>query len=101
MDRAKAPSGKPTPDQGTRPRGLALLLRGRNGNGSVHPEHPPVPKRQRVLLKSTLVFADVLLVALAGWLVFGPNQHIGLFQIALAVVALATGAWLACVALWL
>ena len=101
--------------------GMATLLRGRNG-GEPHavatqppllasePEAnganaipavsaEPVPRRRH--LQMALALADLLLLVLAARLAWWSSGPLGLLGIALCVVAVATGAWLACLAIWL
>ena len=89
--------------------GVAALLRGANHSpktsdappDSTEEPHPLVRPSGKRLLRVSLVVADVLLVALAVFLVSTRQRPLGLGGIALCTGAIITGAWLACLALWL
>jgi hypothetical protein len=50
------------------------------------------------LLRGSLVVADLLLVGLAARLAIKAHGHLGFAEVALCVVAVGMGAWLACLA---
>jgi hypothetical protein len=50
------------------------------------------------LLRGSLVVADLLLVGLAARLAVEAHGHLGIAEVALCVVAVGMGAWLACLA---
>lgn len=87
--------------------GMAALLRG--GNGHAKPqtsaEEDPVRKqaagRRKKLVQASLVLADLSLLALVARLAFASHGRFGFLEVSLCVVALAIGAWLSCLALWL
>jgi hypothetical protein len=59
---------------------------------------PATPRRP---LQVALVLGDVLLLLLAARLAWGAHGPLGIIGIVLCVAAVATGAWLACLAIWL
>jgi hypothetical protein len=64
----------------------------------VEPIEAPPGKR---LLQASMVLADLVLLAFVARLIFIANGPMGFIQNALCVLALMTGAWLSCLALWL
>ena len=98
---------------------MASLLRGGtaevNGNGpeqvpdsleaidippAPHPLDPEVSAIKRVYQVS-LIGADLLLLVYATWIATSKHVAFGLWEGALCVVAVAFGAWLACLAFWM
>lgn len=118
--------GRPlvTPEQDPLPLlspGMATLLRG-NGNellpqGNGKPAEPtaavepecqarpdpldPDELATRRLYQCSLFLADVLLLMLAAWIVFGNKGPFGLMEAFLCTGAVAAGAWLSCLAFWM
>ncbi len=83
--------------------GLGTLLQGRRAGASLGA--PPssdtassrnTPLGQSGLLRGTLLAADVLLILLAAWLVFGRAQRLGVWEILLCVLSLGIAACLGC-----
>ena len=76
----------------------------RRSSPAQRPPHDLAPAPERSsgsrLLRPSLVCGDVVLVVLAGWLVFTKHGKIGLVEAALCLAAVTLGAWLACLALW-
>jgi len=103
---AENPSQKPhvTP-------GIAALLRGGNGEAKepkpgdeaqpADEEGRAVRTRNRRLIQASLFVADLLVIGLVARLAFVSHGRFGLIEIALSILALAVGAWLSCLALWL
>ena len=88
--------------------GMASLLR--PPNGAPEPEAaapvPPAPNvtpfsMTRRLVLVSLVLTDALLVGLAAWLAIKVPGRLGWGGRALCLIALLSGAWLSCLALWL
>ncbi len=77
--------------------GVDLLLRGRNGEGQPTPEQ----QQRKRLIQFSLVVADLLLFGLAALLIVKAGGRLGFIEIAVSVLALALGAWLSCLAIWL
>lgn len=86
--------------------GMAALLRGGNGNDK-EPEAKEVPEdlagrsRKRMLIQGSLFAADLVVIGLVARLAFVSHGRFGLVEVALSIFALAIGAWLSCLALWL
>jgi hypothetical protein len=89
--------------------GMAALLRGGNGEGK---EPDPANKaetaegiaqraRKRMLIQGSLFAADLVVVGLVARLAFVSHGRFGFVEVALSIFALAIGAWLSCLALWL
>lgn len=88
--------------------GMAALLRGGNGEAK---EQPPTGKSShadteslaaaRKLTQVSLFIADILLIGLVARLAFVSHGHFGLVEVALGILAMAIGAWLSCLALWM
>ena len=107
--KASPPPAEPAAKPASLTPGMAALLRG--GNGGPKPEDqpqeplPPPAAPEAVLgkrwLRASLWLADMLLLGLAGRLVFQAGGTFGFLEIALCVVAVLLGAWLSCLALWL
>ena len=76
---------------------MSLLLRGRNGEEK--PEHHQQNRKR--LVQFSLVVADLLLFGLATLLIVNAGGHLGFVEIAVSVLALALGAWLSCLAIWI
>jgi hypothetical protein len=89
--------------------GMAALLRGGNGEG-----HEPEPTnkaetaedlagkaRKRMLIQGSLFAADLVVVGLVARLAFVSHGRFGVMEVTLSILALAIGAWLSCLALWL
>lgn len=91
--------------------GVAALLRGGNGesNGShaagrsrlSEEEDSARRTRNRVLIQASLFVADLLVIGLVARLAFVSHGQFGIDEVALSILALAVGAWLSCLALWL
>ena len=90
--------------------GMVALIRGGNGETNQQAPATQLPVDARALaaavrtkkfLKASLLIADFLLVVLVTRLAFVSHGHFGLFEVTLSVFALAIGAWLSCLALWL
>jgi hypothetical protein len=90
--------------------GMAALLRGGNGaakalqNGDNTEQAEgsrAARRRKRLLIQTSLFAADILVIGLVARLAFVSHGRFGLFEISLSIVALAIGAWLSCLALWL
>ena len=91
--------------------GMAALLRGGNGeNKGSHPagqsqladeEDSARRTRNRFLIQASLFVADLLVIGLVARLAFVSHGKFGLVEVALSILALAVGAWLSCLALWL
>ena len=107
MKGAKDPSAleEPGKKKSSLSRGMATLLRGDNGgsnkeeNQSENQPHPGKFRRNKRVLQTSLVLADVLLLALAARLVFRSHGHFGFIEATLCIVAIALGAWLSCLAI--
>lgn len=76
--------------------GLGALLEG-NGNGerNRNPARNPATRRSQSL-KWLLLAADVLLVVLAYWIVFGRADEAGFWDILLGLLAVGLAAGLGC-----
>jgi len=88
--------------------GMAALLRGGNGaarepqNGDKPAEESrAATRRKRLLIQASLFAADLVVVGLVARLAFVSHGQFGVIEVALSVLALAIGAWLSCLALWL
>jgi hypothetical protein len=85
--------------------GMAALLRGGNGEGkepgSEDREDRAGRARKRMLIQGSLFVADVLVIGLVARLAFVSHGQFGLIEVVLSILALAIGAWLSCLALWL
>ncbi len=109
MKEAKAPpsSGKPDAEPASLSPGMATLLR--QTNGSPEPAVPNQPDaaarqaaaRHRMLVRISLIVADLSLFGFAALMVLGKHGPLSAVDIALCVVAVALGAWLTCLALWM
>ena len=89
--------------------GMAALLRGGNGEG----KEPEATKngeaaediaqraRKRMLIQGSLFIADLVVIGLVARLAFISHGQFGLIEVSLSILALAIGAWLSCLALWL
>jgi hypothetical protein len=89
--------------------GMAALLRGGNGEG----KEPEATKngeaaediaqraRKRMLIQGSLFVADLVVIGLVARLAFISHGQFGLIEVSLSILALAIGAWLSCLALWL
>jgi hypothetical protein len=103
-----APSAERAASPASAPAGMDILLRGGNPspgtdarpNSTIEP-HPLVRKSGKRLLRISLVFADLLLVALVLLVVNRAPHPLGLGGTVLCAGAIVIGAWLACLALWL
>ena len=89
--------------------GMAALLRGGNGEGK-EPELTNKAEaaedyaqraRKRMLIQGSLFAADVLVIGLVARLAFVSHGRFGVVEVTLSILALAIGAWLSCLALWL
>jgi len=88
--------------------GMAALLRGGNGEGKepestskAVPEDVAGRARKRMLIQGSLFAADLVVAGLVARLAFVSHGRFGLVEVALSILALAIGAWLSCLALWL
>jgi len=54
-----------------------------------------------MLIQASLFVADFVVVGLVARLAFVSHGQFGAMEVALSIVALAIGAWLSCLALWL
>jgi hypothetical protein len=90
--------------------GMAALLRGKNGEAKEQgsdksqpsdPENVSAATRKRNLIQASMFLADIFLLVLVARLAFVSHGHFGLFEVALCIIALAIGAWLSCLALWM
>lgn len=90
--------------------GMAALLRGGNGaakevqNGEHSEqaeENRAATRRKRLLIQVSLFAADILVIGLVARLAFVSHGRFGLIEMTLSILALAVGAWLSCLALWL
>ena len=95
-----------TPETGRLSPGMASLLRKpaekespSNAEQTSAAEKPPRPSNPR-LLRTSLVVADVLLLALTFHLVLKSPGRLGYFEVILCIVAIALGGWLTCLAIW-
>jgi hypothetical protein len=88
--------------------GMAALLRGGNG-AAKEPQNGDKPeqeccaatRRKRLVIQASLFAADFLVIGLVARLAFVSHGRFGLVEITLSILALAIGAWLSCLALWL
>jgi hypothetical protein len=90
--------------------GMAALLRGGNG-AAKEPQNGGKPeqaeesraatRRNRRIIQASLFVADLLVIGLVARLAFVSHGRFGLIEITLSILALAIGAWLSCLALWL
>ena len=88
--------------------GMAALLRGGNGEGK---EQEAANKEvsedvagragKRMMIQGSLFAADLLVIGLVARLAFVSHGQFGFVEFALSILALAIGAWLSCLALWL
>jgi hypothetical protein len=86
---------------------MATLLR--QSNGTPVPEVPHQPDasarqaavRHKSLVRISLIVADLCLFGFAALMVLGKRGSLSAVEIALCVVAVALGAWLTCLALWM
>ena len=107
MKERPAPHGQENPaEKASVTPGMAALLSGGNG----HTKNQPAPAdaqnlatavRKRKLIQASLFIADILLIGLVARLVFVSHGHFGLVEVALCILAMAIGAWLSCLALWM
>jgi hypothetical protein len=83
--------------------GMAALLRGGNGQPTEadDPVRAQIATRKRKMVQASLVVADLLLIMLVVRLDFVTQGGFGFVEVTLCVLALAIGAWLSCLALWL
>ena len=87
--------------------GMAALLRGGNGEGkeptnkAETAEDLAARARKRMLIQASLFVADILVIGLVARLAFVSHGKFGVIEVALSILALALGAWLSCLALWL
>jgi hypothetical protein len=91
--------------------GMAALLRGGNGDSKqekmpdqsspIDSEALAAATRKRTLIQVSLFIADLVVLGLVMRLAFISHGHFGFFEITLCILALAIGAWLSCLALWL
>jgi hypothetical protein len=89
--------------------GMAALLRGGNGEikASSQPDEADDPAKTQAaarkgkMVQTSLVLADLLLMALVARLAFVSHGRFGMVEVFLCGLALAVGAWLSCLALWL
>lgn len=91
--------------------GMAALLRGGNGDPKeqkLADQSPPndsevlaATARKRKLIQVSMFVADVVVLGLVARLAFVSHGRFGFFEVTLCVLALAIGAWLSCLALWL
>jgi hypothetical protein len=90
--------------------GMAALLRGGNGapkepqNGDKpeqSEESRAATRRKRLVIQASLFAADMLVIGLVARLAFVSHGRFGSIEITLSIAALAIGAWLSCLALWL
>jgi hypothetical protein len=98
--KASPPSDEPAASPGNLSPGVATLLRGGNGAEGTPPEWFGSRGRRR-LVQASLFLADVFLAALIFGLLMKIRGPLGFLGLTLCVLALALGAWLACLALWL
>jgi hypothetical protein len=88
---------------------VAALLRGGNGDAKTQsqsaetddPVKTQAAARKRKMVQASLVVADLLLTGLVARLAFVSDGRFGFVEVVLCVAALAIGAWLSCLALWL
>ena len=85
--------------------GMASLLRAQHEAAKAQSARLSVPPRpvhasNRAVLLVSLVAADVLLVALAAWLVFSLPGRPSWPRFAACAGVVGAGAWLSCLALW-
>jgi hypothetical protein len=88
--------------------GMAALLRGGNGEDKGQEaiskevsEDVTGRARKRMLIQGSLFVADILVIGLVARLAFVSHGQFGFVEVALSILALAIGAWLSCLALWL
>jgi hypothetical protein len=102
---AGPPGPNDSPEKAKVTPGMAALLRGGNGEGketeSEIAEDRAGRARKRMLIQGSLFVADILVIGLVARLAFVSHGHFGAMEVALSVLALAIGAWLSCLALWL
>jgi len=106
---ADSPDNSPEKPQVTP--GMAALLRGGNGEPKephsddksqlTDEESLPATLRKRKLIQASMFIADILLIGLVARLAFVSHGHFGLVEVALCILAIAIGAWLSCLALWM
>ena len=104
-DRPASPgSEKPSEKPQVTP-GMAALLRGGNGEQSSTDNSQAAKNlsaaRKRKLIQASMFVADLLLILLVARLALFSHGHFGFFEVTLCVVAVAIGAWLSCLALWI
>lgn len=105
---------EPPPREGSAPEsaplspGMAALLRRSNGKDGTQDEEPlfaasqvPTSSLGKAILRISLFSADLVLLTLVARLAFMGSGYLGVLEIAICVLALVIGAWLACLALWL
>ena len=86
--------------------GMAALLHGKKGETATAAPSPasaaPSALKKRLrLLQASLVLADLLLLGLVARLAFKPGVPLKFVELVLGFLAILTGAWLSCLALWL
>lgn len=90
--------------------GMAALLRGGNGapkepqNGDKAEqaeESRAATRRKRLVIQASLFVADLVVIGLVARLAFVSHGQFGLIEVVLSILALAIGAWLSCLAVWL
>jgi hypothetical protein len=110
MKERSAPTGQQSsPEKAQVTPGMAALLRGGNGESKEKPAaDQPVSDAERLaaarkkkLVQASMFIADLLLMALIARLAFVSHGHFGFFEVTLCVLALAIGAWLSCLAIWM
>jgi hypothetical protein len=108
MKERPSPRGQENPaEKASVTPGMAALLSGGNGHAK---DQQPAPAdaqnlatavRKRKLIQASMFIADSLLIGLVARLAFVSHGHFGLVEVALCTLAVAIGAWLSCLALWM
>ena len=106
--RTDSPDASTGPEEVSVDPGLGSLLRGGKSN-EVPPAETtdaaanlvPAHARQTRLIQCSLIGADVLLIGLAGLIVFKRTAPLGAGEVLLCFAAVALGAWLSCLAVML
>jgi hypothetical protein len=94
------PSDESAASPGNISPGMATLLRGGDHAGGTSSGWFG-PRSRRRLVQGSLFAADIFLAALIVGMLVKIRGPLGFLGLALCVLALALGAWLTCLALWL
>ena len=83
-------------------RGFGATEGGERGEGTNHQEERGVEGRKvKRVIRVSLVAGDVSILGLVAWVLLDSGRPLTSLEILIGVLAVATGAWLACLALYL